>query len=163
MRRMNRVGIEGKGESVWLAWFLIATLRKFAAHADRRGDATVRDEMLAKADEYAEAVDRSAWDGEWYRRAYFDDGSPLGAPGLVQGDTRFGDIRIAAAPLPGTSIAVGSPYLLSGSTWSGDIVLNSNKFDSRVFRERVDTLRQAGYLEYDAKGKFYYLTPEGWK
>ena len=76
---MNRVGIEGKGESVWLAWFLITTLRKFAAHADRRGDAEIRDEMRAKADEYAEAVDRTAWDGEWYRRAYFDDGAPLGS------------------------------------------------------------------------------------
>ena len=76
---MNRVGIEGKGESVWLAWFLITTLRKFAAHAESRGDAAVRDEMLGKADEYAEAIERSAWDGEWYRRAYFDDGSPLGS------------------------------------------------------------------------------------
>jgi cyclic beta-1,2-glucan synthetase len=76
---MNRVGIEGKGESVWLAWFLIATLRSFAAHAEKRGDGQTRDEMLAKADGYAEAVDRSAWDGEWYRRAYFDDGSPLGS------------------------------------------------------------------------------------
>ena len=76
---MNRVGIEGKGESIWLAWFLISTLRKFAVHADKRGDAQARDEMLAKADQYAEAVERSAWDGEWYRRAYFDDGSPLGS------------------------------------------------------------------------------------
>jgi cyclic beta-1,2-glucan synthetase len=76
---MNRVGIEGKGESVWLAWFLITTLRKFAAHAEKRGDAAMRDEVLAKADGYAEAVERSAWDGEWYRRAYFDDGSPLGS------------------------------------------------------------------------------------
>ncbi|HMG95640.1 MAG TPA: protein ndvB, partial [Gemmatimonadaceae bacterium] len=76
---MNRVGIEGKGESVWLAWFLIITLRKFAAHAEKRGDAAMRDEVLAKADGYAEAVERSAWDGEWYRRAYFDDGSPLGS------------------------------------------------------------------------------------
>ena len=76
---MNRVGIEGKGESVWLAWFLIATLRKLAAHAERRGDSQVRDELLAKADGYAEAVEQSAWDGEWYRRAYFDDGSPLGS------------------------------------------------------------------------------------
>ncbi|HEU5479008.1 MAG TPA: protein ndvB, partial [Candidatus Tumulicola sp.] len=76
---MNRVGIEGKGESVWLAWFLITTLRRFAEHAERRGDAAVRDEMLAKADGYAEAIERSAWDGEWYRRAYFDDGSPLGS------------------------------------------------------------------------------------
>ena len=76
---MNRVGIEGKGESVWLAWFLISTLRKFAVHAEKRGDAETRDEVLAKADGYAEAVERSAWDGEWYRRAYFDDGSPLGS------------------------------------------------------------------------------------
>src|SRR5438876_12290156 len=55
---MNRVGIEGKGESVWLAWFLISTLRKFAVHADKRGDAPARDAMLAKADQYAEAVER---------------------------------------------------------------------------------------------------------
>ena len=76
---MNRVGIEGKGESVWLAWFLIATLRKFSTHAERRGDTPVRDELLANANDYADAVERSAWDGEWYRRAYFDDGSPLGS------------------------------------------------------------------------------------
>ena len=76
---MNRVGIEGKGESVWLAWFLIATLRKFATHAEMRGDTAMRDEVLAKAADYADAVERSAWDGEWYRRAYFDDGSPLGS------------------------------------------------------------------------------------
>jgi cyclic beta-1,2-glucan synthetase len=76
---MNRVGIEGKGESVWLAWFLISTLRKFALHAEKRGDTAFRDEVLAKANAYAEAVERSAWDGEWYRRAYFDDGSPLGS------------------------------------------------------------------------------------
>ena len=76
---MNRVGIEGKGESVWLAWFLISTLRKFADHAGKRGDTAISNEMLAKADAYAEAVERSAWDGEWYRRAYFDDGSPLGS------------------------------------------------------------------------------------
>jgi len=76
---MNRVGIEGKGESVWLAWFLVATLRKFAVHADNKPDPAMRDELLTKADEYAEAIERSAWDGEWYRRAYFDDGSPLGS------------------------------------------------------------------------------------
>src|SRR6266404_4196467 len=47
---MNRVGIEGKGESVWLAWFLISTLRKFAVHAEKHGDTQTRDEVLAKAD-----------------------------------------------------------------------------------------------------------------
>ena len=76
---MSRVGVEGKGESVWLAWFLIATLRRFARHAERRSDGTVVDRCRHRADEYAAAVERGAWDGEWYRRAYFDDGSPLGS------------------------------------------------------------------------------------
>ena len=76
---MSRVGVHGKGESVWLAWFLIATLRRFAVHAEVRHDAAVADRCRHRADEYAAAVDRHAWDGAWYRRAYFDDGSPLGS------------------------------------------------------------------------------------
>jgi cyclic beta-1,2-glucan synthetase len=75
---MNRVGVEGRGESVWLAWFLIATLRAFAEHAVARGD-PVAAEFRARADAYAAAVERHGWDGEWYRRAYFDDGTPLGS------------------------------------------------------------------------------------
>ena len=78
---MNRVGIEGRGESVWLAWFLIANLRQFAAHASERGDATVAAECAARADAYVTAVEAHGWDGDWYRRAYFDDGSPLGSRG----------------------------------------------------------------------------------
>jgi len=76
---MSRVGIEGKGESVWLAWFLLATSRHFAEHCASRGDTAGRDELLRKADAYATAVEKSGWDGAWYRRAYFDDGTPLGS------------------------------------------------------------------------------------
>ncbi|MBB4637081.1 GH36-type glycosyl hydrolase domain-containing protein [Longimicrobium terrae] len=76
---MNRVGYEGRGESVWLAWFLTATLRAFALHADRRGDEAVAAELRAHADGYAAAAEAHGWDGEWYRRAYFDDGTPLGS------------------------------------------------------------------------------------
>ncbi|HEU4584626.1 MAG TPA: glucoamylase family protein, partial [Gemmatimonadaceae bacterium] len=76
---MNRVGIEGRGESVWLAWFLIATLRPFAEIAESRGDVAVAAELREHATGYAAAVERDAWDGEWYRRAYFDDGTPLGS------------------------------------------------------------------------------------
>ena len=76
---MNRVGVRGKGESVWLAWFLIDTCRKFAAHAERIGQNAAAAWLRSQADEYGEAVERSAWDGEWYRRAYYDDGSPLGS------------------------------------------------------------------------------------
>ena len=76
---MSRVGVGGQGESVWLAWFLIATLRRFARHATLRNDGAVVDRFRHRADEYAAAVERTAWDGAWYRRAYFDDGSPLGS------------------------------------------------------------------------------------
>jgi len=76
---MNRVGIEGKGESVWLAWFLIVTLGKFAEHAAARGDTIVHDEFRRKADDYAAAAEDSGWDGAWYRRAYYDDGTPMGS------------------------------------------------------------------------------------
>ncbi len=75
---MNRVGVGGKGESVWLAWFLIRTLRLFAIHAERRRDAAAAARFRERADAYAAAVEASAWDGAWYRRAYFDDGTPLG-------------------------------------------------------------------------------------
>jgi cellobiose phosphorylase len=76
---MNRVGVEGKGESVWLAWFLIATTRAFAEHAEARGDADTASQLRSIANDYAKAAEAHAWDGEWYRRAYFDDGTPLGS------------------------------------------------------------------------------------
>ena len=76
---MNRVGVEGRGESVWLAWFLITTLRAFAIQADARDDTAVAAQLRTQADTYAAAVEAHAWDGAWYRRAYFDDGTPLGS------------------------------------------------------------------------------------
>lgn len=76
---LNRVGAGGTGESVWVAWFLVATLRRVAEHAHARGDTDVAARFRLRADRYAAAVEREAWDGEWYRRAYFDDGTPLGS------------------------------------------------------------------------------------
>jgi cyclic beta-1,2-glucan synthetase len=76
---MNRVGIGGAGESVWLAWFIIGAARRFAAQCDARHDGAAARELRVKADAYAAAVERTSWDGAWYRRAYFDDGTPLGS------------------------------------------------------------------------------------
>lgn len=76
---MSRVGVEGKGESVWLAWFLITTLRGFAPIADARNDTKAAAFFRAQADSYQVAVERDGWDGAWYRRAYYDDGTPLGS------------------------------------------------------------------------------------
>jgi cyclic beta-1,2-glucan synthetase len=78
---MNRVGVEGRGESVWLAWFLADTLRRFAVRAGERGEGKTAAELRATAEAYAAAVEAHGWDGAWYRRAYFDDGTPLGSAG----------------------------------------------------------------------------------
>ncbi len=76
---MNRVGAGGKGESVWDAWFQIAILRRFAALSDDRGDEERGRDYRERAERLSAAVEANAWDGRWYRRAYFDDGTPLGS------------------------------------------------------------------------------------
>jgi cyclic beta-1,2-glucan synthetase len=75
---MNLVGSGGRGESVWLGWFLVSILRPFAAIAEARGDGGRASRYLSHATAVTAALER-AWDGEWYRRAYFDDGTPLGS------------------------------------------------------------------------------------
>jgi cyclic beta-1,2-glucan synthetase len=76
---MNRVGREGRGESVWLGWFLHATLREFAPVAESRGDQARAAAWREHAGALKASLEAEAWDGDWYRRAYFDDGTPLGS------------------------------------------------------------------------------------
>jgi cyclic beta-1,2-glucan synthetase len=76
---MDRVGNEGKGESVWLAWFLFDVLTKFAEVAVLHDDHAFADSCRNEAKRLAHNVEANAWDGKWYRRAYFDDGTPLGS------------------------------------------------------------------------------------
>ncbi|MDQ2927851.1 MAG: hypothetical protein M3R22_06765 [Pseudomonadota bacterium] len=76
---MNLVGAGGKGESVWLAFFLIAVLKRFAPIARQRGDASFAELCDSEAKQLAERVEATSWDGAWYRRAYFDGGTPLGS------------------------------------------------------------------------------------
>ena len=75
---MNRVGHQGRGESVWLAWFLIVVLNEMAGLCDRRGRADLGERYRNEAGWLA-GMSELAWDGDWYRRAYFDDGTPLGS------------------------------------------------------------------------------------
>jgi cyclic beta-1,2-glucan synthetase len=76
---MNRVGHEGRGESVWLAWFLAKTLAEFAHVARLMGDREREASCEAHLERLGRAVDEHAWDGEWYRRVSFDDGTWLGS------------------------------------------------------------------------------------
>jgi len=76
---MNRVGEQGKGESVWLGWFLHAALTRFVPHAESRRDGARVARWLVHMDALRQALEENGWDGDWYRRAYFDDGFVLGS------------------------------------------------------------------------------------
>ena len=81
---MNRVGEQGKGESVWLAWFLIATLDAFVPLAGARGDKAHAAQWRAHGQALRQALENDGWDGRWYRRGFFDDGTPLGSAGSAE-------------------------------------------------------------------------------
>ena len=81
---MNRVGEAGKGESIWLGWFLYTTLQAFAPLADIRADDARAAAWRSHATALAASLERDGWDGNWYRRGYFDDGTPLGSAGSIE-------------------------------------------------------------------------------
>lgn len=75
---MNLVGREGKGESVWLAWFLFDNLQKFSQIAAIKND-PFAEICINEAEKLRVNIEKNAWDGQWYKRAFFDDGSPIGS------------------------------------------------------------------------------------
>jgi cyclic beta-1,2-glucan synthetase len=87
---MNRVGELGKGESVWLGWFLHSALTALAPLAEARGEQARAATWRRHADGLREALEREGWDGDWYRRGYFDDGTPLGS--AASGECRIDSI-----------------------------------------------------------------------
>jgi cyclic beta-1,2-glucan synthetase len=96
---MNRVGAAGRGESVWLGWFLYATLLRFAPIAERQGAAETAAHWRKQAFSLQQAIEREAWDGDWYRRGYFDDGTPLGS--IASDECRIDSIAQSWAVISG--------------------------------------------------------------
>jgi cellobiose phosphorylase len=76
---MDEVGRHGKGESIWLAFFLYDILQQFIPVAEARGDNAFAAKCAEEAKKLQANAEQNGWDGEWYRRAYFDDGTPLGS------------------------------------------------------------------------------------
>lgn len=81
---MNLVGIHGKGESVWLGFFLCEVLRQFAPLATAHGDTAFAELCQEEEGILRRNIEQNGWDGQWYRRAYFDDGTPLGSDASVE-------------------------------------------------------------------------------
>ncbi len=98
---MNRVGAAGRGESVWLGWFLHAALLKFAPIAERRGQSSAAAVWRKHAFTLQQAIEREAWDGDWYRRGYFDDGTPLGS--VASDECRIDSIAQSWAVISGAA------------------------------------------------------------
>ena len=81
---MNLVGMQGQGESVWLGFFLCEVLRQFARLASAYGDAAFAERCQVEGHRLRQNIEQHAWDGGWYRRAWFDDGTLLGSAGNVE-------------------------------------------------------------------------------
>jgi cellobiose phosphorylase len=102
---MNLVGIGGKGESVWLGFFLCDVLRQFAEVARLVGDTAFVELCQAEEIRLRQNIEQHGWDGEWYRRAYFDDGTPLGS--AANAECRIDSISQSWAVLSRVGIADG--------------------------------------------------------
>ena len=98
---MNRVGPQGRGESVWLGWFLHAALAAFAPIAESRGDLQHARGWRVHMRALRRALERHGWDGDWYRRAFFDDGTPLGS--AMNAECRIDSIAQSWSVLSGTA------------------------------------------------------------
>ncbi len=123
---MNLVGIGGKGESVWLAWFLCEILRLFEELAESRGDDHFAKLCAGHAEELRANIEAHAWDGRWYRRAYFDDGTPLGSS--TNDECRIDSISQSWAVISGA----GSPVHARAAMASVDKLLVDR--DARLVR-----------------------------
>jgi cyclic beta-1,2-glucan synthetase len=101
---MNLVGVHGKGESVWVGWFQILVRTRFAAVAERRGDMELAARLRSQAEQLRKSVEEHAWDGDWYKRAWFDDGTPLGSK--VNDECKIDSLPQSWAVLSGAGDAV---------------------------------------------------------
>jgi cyclic beta-1,2-glucan synthetase len=143
---MNRVGHEGRGESVWLGWFLHTVLAAFIPIATGRGDTARAERWQAHSKGLRRALERHGWDGDWYRRAYFDDGTPLGS--ALNAECRVDSIAQSWSVISGAadpdrarrSMAAVEEYLVRRG--DGLVLLFTPPFD----RSELDPGYIKGYL-----------------
>ncbi|HEX7950429.1 MAG TPA: glucoamylase family protein [Candidatus Limnocylindrales bacterium] len=143
---MNRVGTDGRGESVWLGWFLHTVLAGLTPIAEARGDKTRAERWRSHMKGLRRSLERHGWDGDWYRRAFFDDGTPLGS--AINVECRIDSIAQSWAVLSGAAnpphaeraMAAVDEYLVRRG--DGLVLLFTPPFD----RTEVDPGYVRGYL-----------------
>ena len=169
---MNRVGEKGAGESVWLGWFLHAALTAFIPLAESRQETVRAMKWSAHAAALRASLEDEAWDGEWYRRAFFDDGEPLGAAAsqecridsIERGDVDDGVVILALDGTVGafgvSPVGAGRPSLPLAHIVQIDGVVRCNEHDrsrdqnlfvwGHTSRQRVahDFLHGRGFLRH---------------
>ncbi len=140
---MDKVGIHGKGESIWLAFFLYDILIRFITIARMHNDEQFAIECEKEAQQLKENINRNGWDGEWYRRAYFDDGIPLGS--LNNEECQIDSLSQSWAVISGA----GEPKRTVTAMKNADMRLVSN--DDKIIRlldPAFDkTLLDPGYIK----------------
>ncbi len=139
---MNRIGAAGRGESVWLAWFAIATMNGFSALARQRDRNDLAERWEARIRELRDAVEEVAWDGEWYMRAFDDDGLPWGSKDCDE--CRIDSISQSWAVLSGGKSERAQVAMRSAQRE----LLNDKENIARLLWPPVhDTPRDPGYLK----------------
>ena len=140
---MNRVGIQGRGESIWLGWFAHTVLVEFAGLCEKNGDPLQAEAFRAQAKTLRQAIEDCGWDGDWYRRAYFDDGTALGS--AARGECQIDSISQSWAVISGAADparaqhAMDSLYRRLVRREDGIILLLTPPFNL--------TLRDPGYIK----------------
>ncbi len=140
---LNRVGGGGQGESIWLGWFLYTAIGNFSDFAEQRGQHQRAASWRAHAGSLREALERDGWDGDWYRRGYFDDGTPFGSASSSECRIdsiaqSWGVISGAADPTRGErAMAAADQNLVSRA--DGLVLLFTPPFDK--------TLLEPGYIK----------------
>jgi cyclic beta-1,2-glucan synthetase len=129
---MNMVGDRGQGESVWLGFFLYDVLMRFAEVAKTTGDVPFAERCQAEAAQLQQQIEQQGWDGEWYRRAYFDDGTPLGS--ATNDECQIDSIPQSWSVLSGSGR--GGPFAIlawrrSIDDWFGETMPSSNCWTRR--------------------------------
>ena len=110
---MNRVGEQGLGESVWLGWMLHSAFTVFTRRAEERDDMAHAAAWRAHATDLQAALEREAWDGDWYRRGFYDDGTPLGTASAVE--CRIDSIAQSWAVLSGAADPIRAAHAMASA------------------------------------------------